>query len=45
MTEQEISEALGITPRTVQRDWVKARAWLYKEMVKLRVEPRHTDEL
>src|SRR5262249_43009740 len=26
MTEQETAEALGITERTVRRDWVKARA-------------------
>ncbi len=32
MTEEEIAEALGITARTVQRDWAKARAWLYKEL-------------
>lgn len=29
MEETEIAEALGITERTVRRDWVKARAWLY----------------
>jgi RNA polymerase sigma factor (TIGR02999 family) len=29
MDEQEIATALGITERTVRRDWVKARAWLY----------------
>jgi RNA polymerase sigma factor (TIGR02999 family) len=29
LTEEETAEALGITPRTVARDWVKARAWLY----------------
>lgn len=29
MEEREIAEALGITERTVRRDWVKARAWLY----------------
>jgi RNA polymerase sigma-70 factor (ECF subfamily) len=28
MEEQEIAAALGVTERTVQRDWVKARAWL-----------------
>jgi len=28
MTEQETAEALGITERTVRRDWVKARALL-----------------
>jgi RNA polymerase sigma factor (TIGR02999 family) len=32
MTEQETAEVIGVTPRTVQRDWVKARAWLYKEL-------------
>lgn len=29
MTEAEAAEALGVTPRTVRRDWVKAKAWLY----------------
>jgi RNA polymerase sigma factor (TIGR02999 family) len=28
MTEEEMAVALGVTPRTVQRDWVKARGWL-----------------
>jgi RNA polymerase sigma factor (TIGR02999 family) len=28
MEETEIATALGVTTRTVQRDWVKARAWL-----------------
>lgn len=28
MEEQEIATALGISERTVRRDWVKARAWL-----------------
>lgn len=32
MTEEETATLLGVTPRTVQRDWVKARAWLYKEL-------------
>jgi RNA polymerase sigma-70 factor (ECF subfamily) len=32
MTEQEIADVLGVTERTVRRDWVKARAWLYKEL-------------
>ena len=26
--EQETAQALGITDRSVRRDWVKARAWL-----------------
>jgi RNA polymerase sigma factor (TIGR02999 family) len=30
MDEQEIAEALGVSARTVHRDWIKARAWLYR---------------
>ncbi len=30
--ETEIAAALDVTPRTVQRDWAKARAWLYREV-------------
>jgi RNA polymerase sigma factor (TIGR02999 family) len=32
MTQGEIASALDVTPRTVERDWVKARAWLYREL-------------
>jgi RNA polymerase sigma factor (TIGR02999 family) len=32
MEEREIAEALGITERTVRRDWVKARAWLSRAL-------------
>ncbi len=32
LTEDEVAELMGVTPRTAQRDWVKARAWLYKEL-------------
>ena len=32
LTEQETAEVLGVTRRTVQRDWAKARGWLYLEM-------------
>jgi len=32
LTEAEIARALGVTPRTVERDWVKARALLYTEI-------------
>ncbi|MEP6495798.1 MAG: ECF-type sigma factor [bacterium] len=32
MEEREIAETLGITERTVRRDWVKARAWLYRAL-------------
>lgn len=32
MTEDEVAEVLDVSTRTVQRDWRKARAWLYKEL-------------
>lgn len=32
LSESETAEALQVTPRTIQRDWAMARAWLYKEM-------------
>jgi RNA polymerase sigma factor (TIGR02999 family) len=32
MQEQEIAELLGVSDRTVRREWVKARAWLYSEL-------------
>lgn len=32
LTEEETAGALGISLRTAQRDWVRARAWLLKEL-------------
>lgn len=32
MSEKEIADVRGVSVRTVQRDWVRARAWLYKEL-------------
>ena len=32
LTDAEIGELLGVSERTVHRDWLKARAWLYKEL-------------
>jgi RNA polymerase sigma factor (TIGR02999 family) len=32
MEERELAEALGISERTVRREWVKARAWLYARL-------------
>lgn len=29
LTEEQVATALGVTSRTVQRDWAKARAWLH----------------
>jgi len=30
--ETETAVALGLNPRTVRRDWIKARAWLHREL-------------
>jgi RNA polymerase sigma-70 factor (ECF subfamily) len=32
MDEQETADALGVSVRTVRRDWTKARAWLYRSL-------------
>ena len=32
MEEKEIAGVLGVSDRTVRREWVKARAWLYRYM-------------
>jgi DNA-directed RNA polymerase specialized sigma24 family protein len=32
LTEEEIAAALGVTVRTVQRDWVKARMLLRRAL-------------
>jgi RNA polymerase sigma factor (TIGR02999 family) len=32
MTEAETAAALGVTDRTVQRDWVKAKGWLHQAL-------------
>ncbi|MCI0622664.1 MAG: sigma-70 family RNA polymerase sigma factor [Acidobacteria bacterium] len=32
LTEDETAKLLGVTVRTIQREWLKARAWLYKEI-------------
>jgi RNA polymerase sigma factor (TIGR02999 family) len=34
MTEDEVGDALGITARTVRRDWQKAKAFLYRELTR-----------
>jgi RNA polymerase sigma factor (TIGR02999 family) len=30
LTDEETAEILGVTSRTVRRDWTKAKAWLHK---------------
>jgi RNA polymerase sigma factor (TIGR02999 family) len=32
LSDEETAAALGVTSRTVQRDWAKARGWLYLEL-------------
>jgi RNA polymerase sigma factor (TIGR02999 family) len=32
LTDEEIAEVLGVTSRTVSRDWKTARLWLYREL-------------
>jgi RNA polymerase sigma factor (TIGR02999 family) len=32
MSEEEVAQALGVTDRTVRRDWQKARAFLLREL-------------
>jgi RNA polymerase sigma factor (TIGR02999 family) len=32
LTEEETATALRVTARTVRRDWVKAKGWLYQEL-------------
>ena len=38
LTVEETAEVLGISPKTVKRDWAVARAWLHGEMSKDRSE-------
>ena len=32
LTEQETAEVLGVTARTVRRDWTKAKGWLHRTL-------------
>ena len=32
MTEEEIAEILGLSLRTVKREWIAAKAWLYQQL-------------
>ena len=32
LSEEEAAQSLGVTARTVRRDWVKARGWLYQQL-------------
>jgi RNA polymerase sigma factor (TIGR02999 family) len=42
LTEEEIVAALNISPRTVERDWDLAKAWLFRELShKIEQSPAH----
>ena len=32
MSVEEVAQQLGVSPKTVKRDWQVAKAWLYREM-------------
>ncbi len=38
LTREEVAEVLGLSVRSVTRDWTYARAWLFAEMDRLRSE-------
>jgi RNA polymerase sigma factor (TIGR02999 family) len=39
LTVDETAEVLGISTRTVEREWTFARAWLYRELKDLETKP------
>jgi RNA polymerase sigma-70 factor, ECF subfamily len=43
LTEDEIAMAIGVTRKTVQRDWVAARAWLHGQLSPKAVHPQATE--
>ena len=32
LTEEETARVLGVTDRTIRRDWIKARGWLHQQL-------------
>lgn len=44
MTIEETAEALGVSGRTVSRDWTHAQLWLYREMKRIRGGSAARDE-
>jgi RNA polymerase sigma factor (TIGR02999 family) len=38
LTEEETARVLGVTDRTVRRDWIKARGWLHQELAREETE-------
>ena len=31
-TDEDVAEVMGVSDRTVRRDWVKARTWLHSRL-------------
>lgn len=44
MTIEETAEALSVSTATVSRDWKQAKAWLYREMKRIRGGPTASGE-
>jgi len=44
LSEEQTAEVLNISVRTVRRDWVKARGWLYSQLYGEPDAPDSTDE-
>lgn len=44
MTIEETAEALGVSTATVSRDWKQAKAWLYREMKRIRGGGNRSEE-
>ena len=42
LNDTETGDVLGVTRRTVQRDWTRARAWLYSELYREEAEESST---
>ena len=40
---RDIAERVGVTERTVRRDWTKARAWLRRELGAGSLQPTRQD--
>jgi RNA polymerase sigma factor (TIGR02999 family) len=43
LTIEETSEALNVSPATVTRDWVTAKAWLYDQLNRAKEEAQDSD--
>jgi RNA polymerase sigma-70 factor, ECF subfamily len=40
LTEEEAAEVMGVSVRTIQREWSLARAWLFRELAGLTQKPQ-----